>query len=112
MLAPREKSGNSDESLVIYSLYEIKLPRHRPDASRENMKTRKVSVLCPLLGRLEAIAESEGLSVEELVDHVLRSYEEQYEFDEEDEAEDSSDDEDETSDDNESPGEDAEQESG
>ena len=74
-------------------------------------KRRRVSVLSPLLGRVEAIAESEGLSVEELVDHVLRSYEEQYEFDEEDEAEDSSHEEDETGDDGESPDEDTEQES-
>jgi len=76
------------------------------------MKAKKVSVLGPLHGRLEAIAESEGLDVEELVDHVLRSYEEQYDFGDEDETEDSSDNEDELDDDEESPDEDAGQESG
>ena len=96
----------------MYSLVEIKLPRHRNDASREKMKRKKVSVLSPLHGRLEAIAESEGLDVEELIDHALRLYEEQYDLEDEDETEDSSDDEDESRDGVESSDEDADQESG
>jgi predicted DNA binding CopG/RHH family protein len=46
----------------------------------------KISVLirAPLLERVKVIAEDEGMPVQELVDHILRSFTDEYDFDVED----------------------------
>jgi len=45
----------------------------------------KTSVLirAPLLERVESIAEVEGMPVQELVDYILRSFTDEYDFEEE-----------------------------
>ena len=93
-------------SCALYSFYEIKPPRHLPGGEHTIIR-RRIGILSPLFDRLKAIAECEGLTVEQLIDHALRSFEEEYEWDDD---EDSSDDEDETTED-ESSGGDEDQES-
>lgn len=51
------------------------------------MKQKPVEIRTRLCQRLERIAAEEGLSLDELVDHVLRSYTEQYDLDDNDEGE-------------------------
>lgn len=41
----------------------------------------RVSIRPPLYERLEAIAEAEGMPVQELIDHILRSFTDEYDFD-------------------------------
>jgi len=45
----------------------------------------KTSVLirAPLLERIKVIAEDEGMPVQELVDYILRSFTDEYDFEEE-----------------------------
>ncbi len=61
----------------------------------------RVSIRPPLYERLEVIAETEGMPVEELVDHILRSCTDEYDFDDievEDDSEEETSDEDSDSD--------------
>ena len=51
------------------------------------LKTTSVGVKAPLCERLERKAAEEDMSLDELVDHVLRSYTEEFDLDEEDEGE-------------------------
>jgi len=51
------------------------------------MKTRSVEIRARLCQRLERIAAEEDMTLAELVDHVLRSYAEEFDLDEEDEGE-------------------------
>lgn len=53
-----------------------------------NMTRRKVSIRGPLSARAAAVAQAEGLSMDEFVDYVVRRYVDEYEFDEEPEEDD------------------------
>ena len=57
------------------------------------MNKKPVEIRTKLCQRLERIAAEEDMSLPELVDHVLRSYVEEFDFDGEDEEEDEEEDE-------------------
>jgi hypothetical protein len=47
------------------------------------MGKKSVLIRAPLLERLEVIAEAEAMPVQELVDYILRSFSDEYDFEEE-----------------------------
>jgi hypothetical protein len=73
------------------------------------MKEKKVSVKGPLSARASAIAESEGMTLDEVIDYALRRFVDRYEFDEEPEEDEEAEEDDEDMDEadsNDSDGED------
>jgi len=69
------------------------------------MGRASVQIRAPLHEQLEVISEAEGMPVQELVDHILRSFSEEYDFEEDEDDEES--DEDPSDEDIESEGQDA-----
>ena len=55
------------------------------------MGKKSALIRAPLHERLEVIAEAEGMPVQELIDYILRSFTEEYDFDEEEADEELSD---------------------
>ncbi|MFY9606901.1 MAG: hypothetical protein WAS24_09285 [Thermoplasmata archaeon] len=53
------------------------------------MGKTSVPIRAPLLERVKAIAKVEGMPVQELVDYILRSFTDEYDFEEEEADEDS-----------------------
>ena len=58
---------------------------NRPSRAGGESAMGKISVLIrtPLLERVKAIAEAEGMPVQELIDFILRCYTDEYDFEEE-----------------------------